>query len=172
MRNAGCLLTTLFVLLIEFGTSLGQDVTAKNFLRLNEEFCTAGQPSKEDLLKLKESGLRSILNLRRPEENPTEQAEEERLAEELGFKYFTIPVKVADLRPEQADRFLEIVKDEGNRPMLIHCMGANRVGGFWLIHRVLNDGWEFDKAEQEARKIGMTSPELVAFARSYIEQKK
>jgi len=172
MRNAGCLLTTLFVLLINFGTSHGQDVAAKNFLRVNEEFCTAGQPSKEDLVKLKESGIRSILNLRRPEENPTEQAEEKRLAEELGLKYFSIPINVADLRLEQADLFLDLVKDQGNRPMLIHCMSANRVGGFWLIHRVLNDGWEFDKAEQEARRIGLTRPELLEFARSYIEQKK
>lgn len=157
---------------MNFGNCRGQDVAAKNFLRVNEDFCTAGQPSREDLLKLKETGVRSILNLRRPEENPTEQAEEERLAEELGFEYFRIPVNLADLRPEQADRFLEIVRDEGNRPMLIHCVTANRVGGFWLIHRVLTDGWQFERAEEEARKIGMARPELLEFARTYIEEKK
>lgn len=157
---------------MNFGTSSGQDVGARNFLRVNEQFCTGGQPTKEDLARLKESGVRSILNLRRPEENPTELAEEERLAEGLGLRYFLLPVNVSDLRPEQADRFLEIVRDEANRPMYIHCVSANRVGGFWLIHRVLTDGWDFDKAEQEARKIGLVRPELVEFARSYIEHNR
>jgi len=151
---------------------MGQDIVAKNFLRINEEFCTGGQPSRQDLTKLKESGVRSILNLRRPEENPTEQEEEKKLAEELGLKYFSIPVNVADLRDEQADQFLELTKDEVNRPLYIHCFTANRAGAFWLIHRVLNDGWEFEKAEEEAHKVGLTRPELLAFARSYVEKKK
>ncbi len=151
---------------------MGQDVTAKNFLRINDCFCTGGQPSTQDLAKLKESGVHSILNLRRPEENPTEQQEEKKLAEDLGLKYFSIPVNTADLRDEQADRFLEITKDEANRPLFIHCASANRVGGFWLISRVLNDGWDFEKAEQEARKVGLKSPQLVEFARSYIQKKK
>ena len=39
-----------------------------NFLRLNEKYCTGGQPRVEELSKLKATGTRAIVNLRRPSE--------------------------------------------------------------------------------------------------------
>jgi hypothetical protein len=29
------------------------------------------------------------------------------------------------------------------------------VGAFWMIRRVLRDGWKLDAAEEEAKKIGL-----------------
>lgn len=142
-------------------------VSAKNFLRLNDDFCTAGQPSLEDLAKLKAEGIRAILNLRQPEEDPL-IAEEEKAAQSLGLKYFNLPIDASNLQTSQAEQFLKIVGDEHNHPILIHCASANRVGGFWMIHRVLKDGWTLEKAEEEARRIGLRNPALVEFARRYI----
>ena len=36
----------------------------RNFLRINEEFCTGGQPRSEHLAKLKADGVTTIINLR------------------------------------------------------------------------------------------------------------
>jgi protein tyrosine/serine phosphatase len=60
------------------------------------------------------------------------------------------------------------VKDKDNHPMLIHCGSANRVGAFWMIYRVVDQGWAEDKALDEAVKIGLTSPALKTFAHEYI----
>jgi protein tyrosine phosphatase (PTP) superfamily phosphohydrolase (DUF442 family) len=139
-----------------------------NFLRINKEICTGGQPSMDDLAKLKEEGVRAIINLRRPTEYNAE--EEAAKAKELGLRYFSIPVSVAEPKDEQADEFLKIMSDTKNRPAFIHCATANRVGGFWMVRRVLVDGWKIDDAEAEARKIGLHSPSLVEFAHSYIER--
>ena len=140
----------------------------KNFLRVNEQICTGGQPSMDDLARLKAQGIKAIINLRRPSEYNAE--EEAAKAKELGLRYFNIPVSVAEPRDAQADEFLEITADPQNRPAFIHCGSANRVGAFWMIRRVRVDGWKVEEAEAEARKIGLHSPSLVEFARSYIER--
>jgi uncharacterized protein (TIGR01244 family) len=161
-----------FFLFPSFQAQNEAQVSARNFLRINEEFCTAGQPSLQDLERLKAQGVVGIINLRRPEENPTEQQEEKEKAEALGLKYFLIPVDRANPTREQAEEFLKIVSEKQNRPLLIHCAAANRVGAFWLIYRVLNDGWDCAKAEQEARRVGLHSENLVEFAKKYVEEKK
>ena len=140
----------------------------KNFLRVNENYCTGGQPTLDDLVRLKAEGIRAIINLRVPSEHDAEG--EVAKAKELGLRYINIPVLTAAPKEEQADEFLQVLADPKNRPALIHCTTANRVGAFWMIRRVLVDGWKLDEAEAEARKIGMHSPNLVEFARRYIER--
>jgi uncharacterized protein (TIGR01244 family) len=140
-----------------------------NFTFVNEQFCTSGQPKLEALEKLKAEGVKSILNLRTPPEHRA--ADEEARAKEVGLKYFNIPVVYRDPKEEQVDEFLKITDDPANRPMLIHCTAAIRVGAFWMIRRVLRDGWTIDKAQEEATKIGLReAPHLVEFARGYIEK--
>lgn len=141
----------------------------RNFLRVNKEFCTGGQPRTEQLAKLKEEGVKAIINLRPPGEH---RAEEERAeAERLGLRYFNIPVVFAEPKEEQATEFLKLTDDEANRPAFIHCTGAIRVGAFWMIRRVLRDGWTIEDAEKEAEKIGLReAPHLNEFARAYIEK--
>ncbi len=144
-------------------------ISARNFLWIGKDFCTGGQPSLEDLSKLRAQGVRSLLNLRRPGETDLFQPEEER-ARSLGLNFFNIPVDSSNLSTEQVDEFLEIVSEESNRPLFIHCASAGRVGGFWMICRVVHDNWSIEKAEEEARRIGLRSPRLLEFARSYLEQ--
>lgn len=141
----------------------------RNFLRVNKEFCTGGQPRNEHLAKLKEEGVRAIINLRPPGEHRA--AEEKAEAERLGLRYFTIPVVYGEPKEEQATEFLKLTDDEANRPAFIHCAGAIRVGAFWMIRRVLRDGWSIEDAEKEAEKIGLReAPHLNEFARAYIEK--
>jgi uncharacterized protein (TIGR01244 family) len=141
----------------------------RNFLRVNEEFCTGGQPRPEHLQKLKDDGVKAIINLRPAGEHRA--AEEEAKAKELGLRYFNIPVVFADPKEEQVTEFLKITDDPKNRPAFIHCAGAIRVGAFWMVRRVLRDGWTIEAAEEEARKIGLReSPHLNEFARNYIEK--
>ena len=142
----------------------------RNFLRVNEQFCTGGQPRLEHLEKLKSEGVKAIINLRQPSEHRAE--EEAAKAKELGLRYFNIPVVYRDPKDEQVTEFLKITDDPANRPAFIHCTAAIRVAAFWMIRRVLRDGWKFEDAEAEANKIGnlKEGAHLVEFARKYIEK--
>jgi protein tyrosine phosphatase (PTP) superfamily phosphohydrolase (DUF442 family) len=141
----------------------------RNFLRVNEEFCTGGQPRLEHLAQLKAEGVKAVINLRRPTEHRAEEEEEE--AKRLGLRYFNIPVAFGEPKDEQADEFLKLTDDPANRPAFVHCTGAIRVGAFWMIRRVLRDNWTVEKAEEEAARIGLReAPHLNDWARAYIEK--
>ena len=51
----------------------------RNFLRVNADFCTGGQPRPEHFAQLKADGVKAVLNLRQPGEH---RADEERAAVE------------------------------------------------------------------------------------------
>jgi uncharacterized protein (TIGR01244 family) len=140
----------------------------KNFLRVDKQICTGGQPTMAELEKLKQEGVRAIINLRRPSEYNAE--EEAAKARELGLRYINIPVDSSDPKDAQVEEFLKATDDPANRPAFIHCHSANRVGAFWMIRRVLRDGWPVEKAEEEAKKIGMRNPQPHEFALDYIRR--
>ena len=143
----------------------------RNFLRVNEEFCTGGQPRLEHLARLKEDGVKAIINLRRPTEHRAEEEEAE--AKRLGLRYFNIPVAFGEPRDEQADEFLRLTDDPANRPAFIHCTAAIRAGAFWMIRRALRDGWTIERAEEEAARVGLReAPHLTEWARAYIEKRR
>jgi uncharacterized protein (TIGR01244 family) len=108
-----------------------------------------------------------VLNLRTASEGIDLQHEREAI-EKAGLRYVNIPVVSSAPKPEQVDEFIKAVKDKDNQPMLIHCGSANRVGAFWMIYRVIEQGWPEDKALDEATKIGLTSPALKTFTHEYI----
>jgi len=147
-----------------------QDASSiRNFLRVNDQFCTGGQPRPEQLDTLKKEGVNAIINLRPPSEHRAE--EEETAAKGLGLRYFNIPVVFSDPKREQVDQFLQVTDDPANRPAFIHCASAVRVGAFCMVCRVLRDGWTLPAAEAEAQKIGLKdSPNMRDFARKYIEE--
>jgi outer membrane protein assembly factor BamB len=168
MKNV-ILIVSIALLCVSLTRAQDDPGAIRNFVRVNEQFCTGGQPRLEHLEKLKAEGVKAIINLRQPSEHRAE--EEEAKAKELGLRYFNIPVVYRDPKEEQVTEFLKVTDDPANRPAFIHCTAAIRVGAFWLIRRVLRDGWKFEDAEAEAQKIGLReAPHLVEFAKKYIEK--
>jgi protein tyrosine phosphatase (PTP) superfamily phosphohydrolase (DUF442 family) len=113
--------------------------------------------------------VKAIINLRQPSEHRA--AEEEETAKQLGLRYYNLPVVFRDPKEEQATEFLKLTDDPQNLPVFIHCTAAIRVGAFWMIRRVLRDGFTIEAAEEEAKKVGLReAPHLNEFARNYIEK--
>ena len=123
----------------------------------------------EHFAGLKAEGVKAVLNIRTPGEH---RADEERAAvEAAGLKYFNVPVVYTAPTRESVDEFLNITDDVANRPMFVHCTAAIRVGAYWLIRRVVRDGWAWDRALAEARKVGLVNaPHLEEFAKKYVEE--
>jgi len=162
----------LLVVLVVCFSVAAQDApfTAVNFLRVNDQVCTAGQPSLDDLVKLKAQGIRTVLNLRRPSEHNAE--EETAKLRELGLRYINIPIDSSNISDAQVAEFLKAAADPENRPIFIHCTTANRVGGFWMIYRVLVDKLPMEEAEAEAKKVGLHTAPIHDFAVNYIQRQQ
>lgn len=138
----------------------------EGFFRVDGRVATGAQPTIAQLGALKEEGFHAVINLREPAE--CDAAAEEEAARDLGLLYVNIPVRTADPKPQQVDAFLAVLEDPKIYPVFIHCGTGNRVGAFWMVRRVLVDGWTAECAETEARKIGLKSPSLRLFALEYI----
>jgi uncharacterized protein (TIGR01244 family) len=149
-----------------------QPAGIRNFLKINTEFCSGGQPTAAHLAELKAQGITTVINLRTVGEAGFDAPAEEADVKRLGMKYFHIPVAGQAPKDEQADEFLRITDDARNRPVFIHCASANRVGAFFMIRRVLRDGMTFEAAKAEATKIGLQSAALESFAKQYIDKQK
>jgi protein tyrosine phosphatase (PTP) superfamily phosphohydrolase (DUF442 family) len=160
------------MVLIEKTAAMSELTGIPNFLKLTDTVWTGGQPWPEHFAKLKDAGIKIVINLRSHAEH--QGAREEAKVKELGMTYFNIPVDFQAPDELDADDFLKLTDEQlKNGPVFIHCTAAIRVGAFWMIRRVLRDGWEFDKALEEANQIGLrNNAGLTAFAKEYIEKKK
>ncbi|HEY6216168.1 MAG TPA: hypothetical protein VIW74_05860, partial [Pyrinomonadaceae bacterium] len=111
--------------------------------------------------------------LRQPSEWNSER--EAAKVKELGMNYFNIPVSFNEPDELDVDDFLKLTDEQlKNGPVFIHCAVGSRVGAFWMIRRVLRDNWDYDKALEEANRIGLRSnqSQLIEFAKAYIEKRK
>jgi len=98
---------------------------------------------------LERYGIRTLLVLR----NSLEVREREsRLAESVGVQFVYIRM---DETENGVERFLEVVGDADNYPILAHCRhGIARTGVVSAVYRMEYDGWENSDALAEARRIG------------------
>jgi uncharacterized protein (TIGR01244 family) len=138
----------------------------EKFYWIDHRVATGGQPTAEQLASLKREGFRTIINLREPSEY--DAAAEAAEARKLNLAYVSIPVRTSDPKDEQVDAFLAAMGDTKIWPVFVHCGTANRVAAFWMIHRVVVDGWAFGDAESEARLVGLKSANLKEFAYEYV----
>ncbi len=93
-----------------------------------------GQPTPDDLARLRAIGVRSVINLRAPGEDCAfDEAAE---AARLQLAYDALPVGGADdLTPRAVERFgalLDAARARGD--VLVHCASGNRVGALVALH--------------------------------------
>ena len=137
------------------------------FHRVSGTVAVSGQPTPEQIAALAKAGFRTVINLR-PETEFSASAEEQAAAD-AGLFYVSIPFVTAKPSNVALEEFLRVSGSADVYPVLIHCATANRASAFWLVRRVLRDGWTIDDAEKEARANGLTHESLRQFALEYVE---
>lgn len=165
------------LLLITLAVQMPQEASlpgAHNVTRVDAVLMCGGATTDDAFPALKKEGFAAVINLRMPDEPGVDIPRSRSAAEAAGLKYVSIPVRGAAPDPAAVQTFLAAVQDQSNQPMYIHCGTANRVGAMWLVKRMLVDGWDVQRATEEATAIGLTSPNLRQFALDYVaaQQKK
>jgi uncharacterized protein (TIGR01244 family) len=127
------------------------------------------QPSAADLDELKKAGVKTVINLRHEREL---DFDESAVVAKLGMTYVHIPWQgPAELTDAVFDRGREVLAS-AERPLLLHCAASNRVGAIWLAYRVLDGGASFDAALEEAKAVGLKTPEFGEKARDYVGRRQ
>ena len=131
-----------------------------NFHQVNEKVFRGGQPTDEGLGSLAKLGIKTIVDLRRPNEHST--GDEERIVKSLGMRYVNVPMNgIVAPTEEQVVRVLALLNDTEGGPVFVHCRrGADRTGTVLACYRMGHDRWDNKKAFKEAKELGMSWMEV------------
>lgn len=125
-------------------------------------------------------GIRYVLNFRDVEDGkwatPPDPWEEE-VCFRLGIKYQRMPLRVWSEdhgtvpAEENVKKFLEIMADPNNRPVLVHCFrGVHRTGSYCAIYRMEYQGWSNKEALDELKALGYDKLDQEDDVRGYLER--
>ena len=137
-----------------------------------EGVVTAGQPKEEELARLAEAGFRTVVDLRTSGED--RGFVEPEAVRGAGMEYVSIPVDSDDpesFDDDDFDRFRRIMTERGDRPVLVHCRSATRVGTMMIPYLMLDEGKGREEAVEIASRIGPEKEDLTRRALRYAESR-
>jgi tyrosine-protein phosphatase SIW14 len=104
---------------------------------------------------------------------------EELFCRKLGVNYVRMPLRhwspIDGVPPaeENVTRFLEIMRDPKNYPVLVHCFrGVHRTGSYCAIYRMEFQGWSNQEAMEELHDLGYENLYQEEDIRTYLETYK
>ncbi len=142
-----------------------------NFHKVTDQLYRGAQPTEAGPKKLSELGIKTVINLRGPDDQSTGEQKE---TESCGLRYFNIPMPgLSAPSDEQVAQVMVIIDNPDNQPVFIHCKrGSDRTGTIAAVYRISHDGWTADRAVAEARRYGMSWAEfgMKSYISNYYKQ--
>ena len=124
-----------------------------NLDRVHDNLYRGAQPNNLGLQALARLGIKTIINLRQPNDVWPAEAFE---AHALGLTYTNVPM-AGCAQPEmpQIETVLALL-DSLPQPVFVHCKyGCDRTGAIVACYRIRHDHWPWRDALREAMQYGM-----------------
>jgi uncharacterized protein (TIGR01244 family) len=121
--------------------------------KINDELTIAGQLDAVQFKQIVLEGIKSVLNLRSPDE-PGFLYAEQQLAESQGLYYVNLSIDIKTLD----DTIIALVVQTIHqlpKPILIHCDNAMRSVAFALMYIATSQGATYQQALQQAERFGL-----------------
>ncbi len=142
----------LLPVLLLLAVSPGCARLAYNFGTIEEgRIYRSAQPSPFFLRWLRSGPeIRTLVNLRG--DTP---GWESRFAARNGMRLFSFDLSASrPPRQSEVDRFLRVLRDPENYPLLVHCRnGVDRTGYMLALYRTQDQGWDADRAAREMNRF-------------------
>ena len=126
----------------------GKDCVAEiyNYRPVNDQLITAGQPTETQLAAVAAAGFELVINLALHDDPRYSLPDEPGLVQSLGMEYVHIPIRFDHPGRDELQRFFGVMKQYGDKRMLVHCAANMRVSTFIGLYRVMELGWSRDVA--------------------------
>lgn len=125
-----------------------------NLGRVNDSLYRGGQPQARHRAfeQLREMGIDIVVNLR---DDQGDSEAERRIVESLGMQFVAIPWSgYKDPDDAQVAEFLQLVRDNPDKQIFIHCRrGAERTGVMLAAYRMAVEGWTPEQALAEMEEF-------------------
>lgn len=128
-----------------------------NLFQVSPVLYRSAQPTAEGLNLLNQNlavsyglpkEIKTVVNLRNNEGDGA-------LVVPTGVRYEQIPFDTWQVKEADVVRFLKIVRNPNNQPVLLHCKhGADRTGMMTAIYRIVEQGWRKQDAIAEMAQGG------------------
>ena len=119
-----------------------------NLHKISDSLYRSAQPSAAGMKNLKAMRIETVISLRSFHSDHDEIGES-------GLAYEHLSMKAWHPEEEEAVRFLRIVTNPKQSPVLVHCQyGADRTGTMCALYRVAVQGWSKEEALKEMAQGG------------------
>ncbi len=114
-----------------------------NLHRVTKDLYRGAQPTVDGMKKLKEMGVKTVVNLRSFHSDRDEIGD-------TGLAYEHITMKAWHPERKELIRFMRITTDPNRTPVFVHCQhGSDRTGTMCAVYRLAVCGWSKDDAIDE-----------------------
>lgn len=177
MRNGICVCACFLLVLLsgcaasrqrQFGPVTEQQDPETPNLRTDGHIYISGAPSNAGLDEMKTRGVKTVVDVRMPEQVAPDYAESVR---SRGMEYILIPMKSDTMTREQADEVVKTMMAHDEAPVLLQCGSGNRAGAAYGVYRGLAEKCTVQQAIDNARKAGMKNEKLEADMKKYLESR-
>jgi uncharacterized protein (TIGR01244 family) len=139
------------------GQAIADDAVPAGFREPRPGLYTGGVPTAKDMQALRARGVRTVIDLRTPQERVGNDSEA--AAQALGLRYETLAIDGAvDLTRENAERLRQAL-DNADGQVLLHCASGNRVGALLALMARYEEGLSRRDALAFGRAAGLGSLE-------------
>lgn len=117
-----------------------------NFLQVNDNIASSGQPRASQFPSIAASGYSMVINLAMPN-SPNALANEADLVTDLGMVYKAIPVPFDKPEAFHFEQFVQTMNAARDRKIWVHCALNYRVSAFLYLYfrKVLNTSEQIAK---------------------------
>lgn len=144
----------------------------RNFTKADGSVSCGGATDPSAAAELAKRGYKAMISLRENSESGAQTSEVEAAAQAAGIRFVHAPVSAQSPNDGAVGAALGALRDGGNQPAFIYDASGSRAAMVLMIKRMLVDGWPEDRAYNEAVSIGLSSPNLKAFALDYVARHK
>jgi uncharacterized protein (TIGR01244 family) len=124
----------------------------KNFVVVNDDLATAGQPTADQMREVAEEGFEVVINLAVADSTPHLHGEAA-LVESLGLTYEHIPVVFKAPTGDDLARFFRVMEESRGKKVFVHCAANYRVSCFVSLYGQARLGWSLEQAQAHIRRL-------------------
>ena len=125
-----------------------------NFGEVTPSLFRGAQPTSKGFAALANMGIDIVID-NRGDRSKSEGKE----VRALGMRYVAIPWHCPFPHDEAFVKFLQLVKDNPNKKIFVHCrLGDDRTGMTIAAYRMAAEGWTADEALREMQVFGFSRP--------------
>ena len=138
--------------------------------KVTEQLYRGAQPHLSSLVRLKEMGITTIVDLRAEDTGMREQEKKE--AERLGIHFVSIPEGGwSNPTSDEIAQFLSLFEGRSKEKVFVHChFGQDRSGVFVATYRMAIQKWPPEEAIKEMYYFGFNGfwhPGMMSFVRNF-----